>query len=49
MFVNKYAKFRGYSLHSYFKRNFCLTKLIKNMAVTRNICIDEMWFDKEYI
>lgn len=47
MFINKYGKFRGYSLPSYFKRNFSLTKLIKNMAVTRNIYIDEILFDKE--
>ena len=36
MFVNKYAKFREYLLHSYFWRNFCFTKLIKNMAATSN-------------
>ena len=48
-FVNKYAKVREYSLHSYFLRNFCFTKLIKNMAVTRNIYTDGTLFDNEYL
>ena len=49
MFVNKYATFREYSLHSYFLRDFCFKKLIKNMAVTRNIYTDGMLFDNKYL
>ena len=47
MFVNKYAKFREYAVDSYFRRKFCLKKLIKNMAVTCNIYTHEMLFDKK--
>ena len=49
MFVNKYATFREYSLHSYFLRDFCFKKLIENMAVTRNIYTDGMLFDNKYL
>ena len=47
MSLNKYPKFREFSLYSHFLRNKSLIKLIKNMAITRNIYTRGILFDIE--